>query len=64
MDEALRGVVMLLGQDLDDLADLCDLVGREHAGDVHVAAAIELVEDLPRARGVERLGRRAHEGKA
>jgi hypothetical protein len=58
--EPQLGVVVLLGQHLDDLADARHLVGREHAGDVRVAAAIELFEDLPRARGIERLARGAH----
>ena len=57
VDEALLGVGVL-GELLDDLADPRDLLGREHAGDVDVAPAVELVEDLARLLGVEALRRR------
>ena len=64
VDESLL-VVVVLGDLLDDLAQLRDLVAREDARDVDEAVAVELLEDLALTLRVERRCRGcAHRGTA
>jgi len=63
VDEALLLVEVLLGERLDDATQRRHLIGREHARNVHVAVAVELLEDLAGLLGVEALRCRRHWAK-